>query len=174
MRPGDSGTVWHLRQEYEGQPAAYRPLAAEWGAQTIDLQGNLYNFALATNLSNICKLLDVELVAEPNAAARPYWGATGHYSIGRVAVEEVEDKKPSRWRRRRTTPATLPRPGWWPITGRTPPGSWRWGYGTSSTYGKAHGRPAGAGPRIRRTWSDSARRICASATPTENSCHRSI
>jgi hypothetical protein len=97
-RPGDSGMVWHLKfepqQQQDGaQAPTYHPMAVEWGAQSINLEGNAYNFALATNLSNICKLLDVELVAQHNTAAQPYWGATGHYSIGRVAVEEVANKK---------------------------------------------------------------------------------
>jgi len=99
-QPGDSGTVWHLKVEAgkeEGKEASgkptYRPLAVEWGAQTFSVDGDAYNFALATNLSNVCKLLDVELVSAHNTAAQPYWGATGHYSIGNVAVEQVKDKK---------------------------------------------------------------------------------
>ncbi|MFS2033535.1 S1/P1 Nuclease [Polaromonas sp. CT11-55] len=98
-QPGDSGTVWHLKSEEEkdskGVPGkvSYRPLAVEWGAQTFSVDGGAYNFALATNLSNVCKLLDVELVSAHNTAAQPYWGATGHYSIGNVAVGQVKDKK---------------------------------------------------------------------------------
>jgi len=101
-QPGDSGTVWHLKveegkdskdaKEKNGKPS-YRPLAVEWGAQTFSVDGGAYNFALATNLSNVCKLLDVELVSAHNTAAQPYWGATGHYSIGNVAVGQVKDKK---------------------------------------------------------------------------------
>ena len=76
-----------------GGKVSYRPLAVEWGAQTFSVDGGAYNFALATNLSNVCKLLDVELVSAHNTAAQPYWGATGHYSIGNVAVGQVKDKK---------------------------------------------------------------------------------
>jgi hypothetical protein len=98
-QPGDSGTVWHLKAEEEKDSkgvqgkVTYRPLAVEWGAQTFSVDGGTYNFALATNLSNVCKLLDVELVSAHNTAAQPYWGATGHYSIGNVAVGQVKDKK---------------------------------------------------------------------------------
>ena len=113
-RPGDSGTVWHLKladkqdssnslkssmnanNSNDSNDAAqprYHPLAVEWGAQTIRMNGLGYNFALATNLSNVCKLLDVELVTEHNTAAQPYWGATGHYSIARVAIDQVADNK---------------------------------------------------------------------------------
>ena len=110
-RPGDSGTVWHLNlaskqdspnslnnADRPNSPNSidlprYHPLAVEWGAQTIRMNGQGYNFALATNLSNVCKLLDVELVTEHNTAAQPYWGATGHYSIARVAIDQVTDNK---------------------------------------------------------------------------------
>ena len=44
------------------------------------------NFALATTLSNVCHLLNVELVQEHNTGVMPYWGQTGHYSIGSFAA----------------------------------------------------------------------------------------
>jgi hypothetical protein len=91
--PGDSGTVWHLRlTDREGRKGLY-PVAVEWGAQTLLERGKASNFALATNLSTICKLLDVELMVEHNTAARPFWGATGHYSIAATAVAGVGDAK---------------------------------------------------------------------------------
>jgi hypothetical protein len=86
-QPGDSGTVWHL----EGD-GAFHPLALEWGAQTFVVAGDRQNFTLATNLSNVCKLLDVEVVVEHNTDARPFWGATGHYSIAAFAIGQVDDQ----------------------------------------------------------------------------------
>jgi hypothetical protein len=43
-------------------------------------------------LSNVCKLLDVELVVEGNDAVSGTWGAVGHYSIGTLAIDLVKDK----------------------------------------------------------------------------------
>jgi hypothetical protein len=109
--PGDSGTVWHLKVQssaangrrettrarrngvHDGPPVVYRPIAIEWGGQSLDVDGRVFNFALATNLSNACRRLDVEIVTEHNTAAQPYWGATGHYSIGRRAIDLVKDAK---------------------------------------------------------------------------------
>jgi hypothetical protein len=92
-QPGDSGTIWHLRMTDPNAPV--RPLAIEWGGQTF-LSGARkggFNFTLATSLSNVCKLLDVELVLDHNTGAKPYWGKTGHYSIGAYACDAVQSKK---------------------------------------------------------------------------------
>jgi len=90
---GDSGTIWHLVPSDESKPL--RPLAIEWGAQTFltGLEQGSFNFALATSLSNVCKLLDVELVRDHNLGARPYWGMTGHYSIGTFACDQLRTPK---------------------------------------------------------------------------------
>lgn len=88
-QPGDSGTVWHLR-DGDGTP---HPLAVEWGAQTFVEDRVASAFTLATNLSGICRLLDVEVVLEHNTAAQPFWGATGHYSIAGTAVRDVTERK---------------------------------------------------------------------------------
>jgi hypothetical protein len=92
-QPGDSGTVWHVvLEDQEGHGRLY-PVAVEWGAQTFVDGDKSSNFTLATNLSSICKLLDVELVLEHNTAARPFWGATGHYSIAATAVAGVRERR---------------------------------------------------------------------------------
>jgi hypothetical protein len=92
-QPGDSGTVWHLSVTDEHGAESLHPLAVEWGGQTFQEGEVRRNFTLATNLSNICRLLDVEVVLTHNVAARPYWGATGHYSIAATAVSGVQEPK---------------------------------------------------------------------------------
>lgn len=94
--PGDSGTIWFLMPE--NRPDLPRPLAIEWGGQAF-MQGasqNCLHFALATSLSNVCKLLDVELVRDHNTGVRPYWGTTGHcgiatYACGLVHSTQLKD-----------------------------------------------------------------------------------
>jgi hypothetical protein len=93
--PGDSGTVWHLRttvQDVHGASrTVLRPMAVEWGGQTVVGSQARYNFALATGLSTACQLLDVDLVTAHNVGANPYWGQVGHYSIATVAISLVTD-----------------------------------------------------------------------------------
>ncbi|HVE17359.1 MAG TPA: hypothetical protein VNB29_11525, partial [Chthoniobacterales bacterium] len=88
--PGDSGAVWNLVQEGE-LPG---PLAVEWGGQVFDgaSDARQFNFALATSLANVCRLLDVELVRDHNTGAAPYWGKRGHYTIATFACEAVKGK----------------------------------------------------------------------------------
>lgn len=88
-QPGDSGTVWHLAPKLESDRPL--PLAVEWGGQSFAFPtgASRLNFALATTLSNVCHLLDVELVQEHNTGVMPYWGQTGHYSIASFACGRV-------------------------------------------------------------------------------------
>jgi hypothetical protein len=88
-QPGDSGTVWHLAKKKEGDLPL--PLAVEWGGQTFAFPAGTsrLNFALATTLSNVCHLLDVELVQEHNTGVMPYWGQVGHYGIASFACGKV-------------------------------------------------------------------------------------
>ena len=92
-QPGDSGTVWHLAITDTSGVERLHPLAVEWGGQTFVGDAGPRNFTLATNLSNICRLLDVEVVLAHNVTARPYWGATGHYSIAGTAVGDLNEPK---------------------------------------------------------------------------------
>ncbi|WP_443069984.1 S1/P1 Nuclease [Subtercola sp. YIM 133946] len=86
-RPGDSGTLWHLVQA-DGQPL--RPIALQWGGQSfLASTGRNYNFTLATSLTNILRLLNVELVVDYNTGAQPFWGKTGHYTIASYATEHL-------------------------------------------------------------------------------------
>lgn len=97
-RPGDSGAVWHLlerAQDLDDDQAIaegeLRPLAVEWGGQILGSTGVRTCFAVATSLSNVCKLLDVELVTDADRGVQGYWGRVGHYSIATFAVGMVED-----------------------------------------------------------------------------------
>ena len=92
-RTGDSGTVWHLVKDKD-LPLP-RPICIEWGGQVFldGLDRKQFQFALATSLSNVCKLLDVELVQAHNTGVQPYWGQMGHYSIGAFACNAIRGTK---------------------------------------------------------------------------------
>ncbi|WP_050425892.1 hypothetical protein [Bradyrhizobium tropiciagri] len=98
-RHGDSGMVWHLDATTEDDAANpkplpkrdLRPLAVAWGGQVFEESGVRSAFSIATSLSNVCKLLDVELVTDQSRGVSGYWGRTGHYSIAAFAVALVGD-----------------------------------------------------------------------------------
>ncbi len=91
-RPGDSGTVWCLPPATE--KGRVRPLAVEWGGQTL-LSGSggrdTVNIALATALSTVCNLLDVDVLGDHNLGANTFWGSEGHYTIAALACGESAD-----------------------------------------------------------------------------------
>jgi len=98
-RPGDSGALWQLQMpgpdgKEDHRPLRQRdlrPIAIEWGAQTFVEDKAQSTFSVATSLSNICKLLDVELVVDHNDGVTGTWGAMGHYTIGSLAIDLVQD-----------------------------------------------------------------------------------
>ena len=89
-QPGDSGTIWHLVQK----DGVLRPLALQWGGQGFLQSGSTFNFGLAASLTNILRLLNVELVTEHNTGAQPFWGKTGHYSLATFACQEISGAAP--------------------------------------------------------------------------------
>ena len=91
-KPGDSGTVWVVET---GDPArGLMPLAVQWGGSVFQAApGKQFPFALATNLSNVFRLLDVDLLRDRNVGSFNYWGPVGHYTIGSVACDLVEDER---------------------------------------------------------------------------------
>ena len=90
-RPGDSGTVWYLMQ---ADDAGLRPIALQWGGQSFLTSASAhFDFALATSLTSILRLLDVELVVDYDTGPQPYWGKTGHYTIASFACEQVKSAK---------------------------------------------------------------------------------
>jgi uncharacterized protein (DUF486 family) len=48
-------------------------------------------FALATSLGTVCRVLDVEVVRDWDIGLSEYWGKVGHYKIGAKACELVSD-----------------------------------------------------------------------------------
>jgi hypothetical protein len=87
--PGDSGTVWVV--ETDDPTNDLRPLAIQWGGTVFANDSNNLPFALATNLSTVCRELDVQIVRSSSLPSFEYWGAVGHYTIGSFACEQVED-----------------------------------------------------------------------------------
>lgn len=99
--PGDSGTLWLLEPHVRvpGVPAegaggaaegALRPIALQWGGQRFhDPDAGEVACALATCLSTACRMLEVDVIRDWNAALPEYWGAVGHYTIASKAVELV-------------------------------------------------------------------------------------
>lgn len=100
-RHGDSGMVWHLDvtaedDDVDPRPLALRdlrPLAVEWGGQTFADGENQATFSIATSLSNICRLLNVELVTDLDRGVSGFWGRTGHYSIAALATGLIGDQR---------------------------------------------------------------------------------
>ncbi|WGR98308.1 hypothetical protein MTX26_29280 [Bradyrhizobium sp. ISRA443] len=98
---GDSGALWHLQMPMpdgseDTRPLPerdLRPLAIEWGAQVFAETRQRSTYSVATSLSNICKLLDVELVVDRNDGVSGTWGAVGHYSIGTLAIDLVKNRQ---------------------------------------------------------------------------------
>jgi hypothetical protein len=91
---GDSGTllfIEHAEKANGDDPkhaarTVYRPCAVLWGREEFfsdnGLQSNPY--ALATSLSTVLDLLDLDLVTELNSDQTYIWGWVGHYAIGRA------------------------------------------------------------------------------------------
>jgi hypothetical protein len=102
--PGDSGTLWFWDAEQdvpEKRPEAgaalappperrtpeLRPLAVQWGGQAFLDAGGAPStqFALASCLSTVCRLLDVEPVRSWALGHSLYWGKVGHYKVATTA-----------------------------------------------------------------------------------------
>ena len=82
-QPGDSGTVWML----EMPDGELRPIAIQWGGQVFSNAAGRQqsSYALATCLSTVCHLLDVDVIREWNIGVTEYWGEVGHYAVGALA-----------------------------------------------------------------------------------------
>jgi hypothetical protein len=80
---GDSGTIWAIKNNLENGTSEYLPLAMQWGQRSISKLGRgPIGFALATNLSHICRELDVDIVRDWNLDIDFTWGKKGHFKIG--------------------------------------------------------------------------------------------
>jgi len=70
------------------------PLAVQWGGQVLSQSNGSSRqqpFALATNLSTVCRELDMDFIQDCNVGQFEYWGAVGHYTIASVACDIVQD-----------------------------------------------------------------------------------
>ena len=91
--PGDSGTLWLL--ETGDQKAGNMPIAVQWGGHEF-IDGptkTKTSYALATCLSTVCNLLDVEIIRDWQIGRDQYWGAVGHYTIGNKACNFIQSPK---------------------------------------------------------------------------------
>ncbi len=95
--PGDSGTLFLLEPQplasetrdqiqASAKPASYLPIGMQWGANLLGSAGNSQSYALATCLSTVCNLLDVDLVRDWNLDQPNTWGAVGHFSIATSVI----------------------------------------------------------------------------------------
>jgi hypothetical protein len=95
--PGDSGTLWLLEPTVESgdgrsaggkhkngdQKPQYLPLAIEWGRNMLYSADRAppQSFVLATLLSRVCALLEVDPVRDWNIDQPDTWGSIGHFAI---------------------------------------------------------------------------------------------
>ncbi len=115
-QPGDSGTLWLLepapdsngngngnrKQRSNGKHAkatpdhAYLPLAVEWGRHMLNSTNGVrpQSFALATLLSRVCALLEVDPVADWNVDQTDTWGSIGHFSIAARTLVALSGRFP--------------------------------------------------------------------------------
>ncbi len=104
LHHGDSGTLILLELEEDDKTGnnptcvKYYPLGVLWGMHEFSDGGiNLKQpYILATCLSSVCNLLDVELVRNWNLDLTNTWGKTGHFKIGAKACELVSGLKLSK------------------------------------------------------------------------------
>jgi hypothetical protein len=115
--PGDSGTLWFYdppnnppqdipydpdlsppepEPERGRKARRLRPIAMQWGGQRLrGPDGEPVSHALATFISTVCRVLDVEIVRGYATGHDEYWGKTGHFSIGWKACDRIDrDKYP--------------------------------------------------------------------------------
>ena len=89
--PGRLGNPWLLDDEKKG--SGPRPIAVQWGGHVFVDGGTKTElpFALATSLTSVCNLLDVEIVRDWNIGLPEYWGAVGHYTIANKAISAIRN-----------------------------------------------------------------------------------
>jgi len=94
--PGDSGTLWLLET---GDSRGLMPMAVQWGGHAFRIgeNGDQAPYALATSLSTVCGLLEVDVVRDWNLDDFNYWGAVGHFTIATKAIDRVRDPVLKKW-----------------------------------------------------------------------------
>jgi hypothetical protein len=100
--PGDSGTLWMLEPASASATPnpddknTFLPLAMEWGRNMLASAGSAppQSFALATLLSRVCALLEVDPIRDWNLDQPDTWGALGHFSIATRSLVALSGKYP--------------------------------------------------------------------------------
>ena len=90
-QPGDSGMIWVI--ESDDVQRDLMPIAVQWGGTVFSGEAAQFPFALATNLSSVCRELEVDLFRARRLAMFEYWGAVGHYTIGSLACDQVSNSR---------------------------------------------------------------------------------
>jgi hypothetical protein len=102
-QPGDSGTLWLLEPDPDSTSLdgpssdAPQPLAMQWGANRLysALSSQPQAYALATCLSTVCDLLDLDLVRDWNLDQPDTWGAVGHFAIASRVSKALSSEVPT-------------------------------------------------------------------------------
>jgi len=83
---GDSASVWMLEK-------GNRPIAVQWGGHVFlnNTETVKSRYALATCLSTVCNLLELDFVRDLNIGLDEYWGGMGHYTIGNYACSIIRN-----------------------------------------------------------------------------------
>lgn len=92
-RDGDSGTIWFIEPADESQKP--RPLAMQWGSTTFSdgRSQKSTELVLASNLTIICRELDVRILTDWEIGLPETWGKLGHYQIAAKACDIVANPK---------------------------------------------------------------------------------
>jgi len=98
--PGDSGTLWLLapfRGDQNGKMPLPLPLAVQWGQSTLiaDANNKVQSYALATLLSRVCSILEIDPVRDLNTGRPETWGDVGHFSIASRIAGALSASVPS-------------------------------------------------------------------------------
>jgi hypothetical protein len=104
---GDSGTLWFYDPPPEqlelestrhepgtgAKAPRLRPLALQWGGHSMlgQTREESINYVLASCVSTVCRVLDVELIRDLNVGLPETWGEVGHFEIGAKALDLPKD-----------------------------------------------------------------------------------
>lgn len=96
--PGDSGSLWLLESRSVGNKASHPPLplAMQWGENTLysGQPAIPQSYALATFLSRVCALMELDPIRDWNLDQPDTWGAMGHFSIASRTLNALSGKLP--------------------------------------------------------------------------------
>jgi hypothetical protein len=93
LHHGDSGMLWLLERR-TGDVSELRPIALHWGEHDfMDSTGTgKHEYGLATSLTNVCRLLELDVIRGWNLDQPYTWGKTGHFKVAAQACSMVKNK----------------------------------------------------------------------------------